>query len=193
MNSWKLPTSLNIGGVDYAIRTDYRAILDILRAFNDPDLPDWAKQEVMLQILFEDKDSLPESSLQEACEKAVAFIDCGHEPEDKGKTQPRLMDWDQDADMLIPAINKVYEGGDIRAASYIHWWTFLGYYMEIGDGLFSTVLNIRQKRAKGKKLEKWEREFERDNKRLIQLMTPISEEEKRRREAEAAALHELLG
>ena len=65
--------------------------------------------------------------------------------------------------------------------------------MEIGEGLFSSVLNIRHKRAKGKKLEKWERDFERENRRLIKLKSPESEEEKQRREAEEAALRELIG
>lgn len=192
MNAWSLPTSLTVNGVSYEIRTDFRAVLDILRACNDPDLPDWAKSEVMIRILFTDWESIPRDDLQEACKKAVEFIDCGNEQDD-GKPQPRLMDWDQDAEMLIPAINKVYGAGDVRSLSYLHWWTFLGYYMEIGDGLFSSVLNIRHKRAKGKKLEKWERDFERENRRLIKLKSPESEEEKQRREAEEAALRELIG
>ena len=36
--------------------------------------------------------------------------------------------------------------------------------MEIEEGTFSTVLGIRQKKAKGKRLEKWEEEFYRNNK-----------------------------
>ena len=192
MNAWSLPTSLTVNGVSYEIRTDFRAVLDILRACNDPDLPDWAKSEVMIRILFTDWESIPRDDLQEACKKAVEFIDCGNE-QDNGKPQPRLMDWDQDAEMLIPAINKVYGAGDVRSLPHLHWWTFLGYYMEIGEGLFSSVLNIRHKRAKGKKLEKWERDFERENRRLIKLKSPESEEEKQRREAEEAALRELIG
>ncbi|WP_278320796.1 hypothetical protein [Lacrimispora sphenoides] len=38
--------------------------------------------------------------------------------------------------------------------------------MEIEEGTFSMVLGIRQKIAKGKKLEKWEEEFYRNNKAL---------------------------
>ena len=38
MYSWDLPTSLNVGGRNYKIRTDYRVILDILTAMNDPDI-----------------------------------------------------------------------------------------------------------------------------------------------------------
>ena len=31
-SAWEFPTSLNIGGVDYEIRTDYRAVLDLFAA-----------------------------------------------------------------------------------------------------------------------------------------------------------------
>ena len=44
-------------------------------------------------------------------------------------------------------------------ADYIHWWTFMGYYMSIGECLYSTILSIRDKILNGKKLEKYEREF----------------------------------
>lgn len=197
--SWSLPTSLEIRGVGFSIHTDYRVILDILRAYNDPDLPDWAKVRVMLDILYEDPDRLTEEDLPEAIEKGLWFIDNGDTQDDEDlvrhgkKAAPRLMDWDQDADLIIPAINRVYGQGDIRSVPYMHWWTFLGYYMEIGDCLFTTVLSIRSKKARGKKLEKWEKDFEKDNRRLVRLKPKLSEEEQDVRKAEEAAVKELFG
>ena len=44
MYAWKLPTSLNVGGKNYKIRTDYRVILDILAAMNDPDIFDYPRE-----------------------------------------------------------------------------------------------------------------------------------------------------
>lgn len=41
----------------------------------------------------------------------------------------------------------------------------MGAYMEISEGLFHEILLIRQKRMSGKKLEKWEQEFYRKNKK----------------------------
>ena len=35
-----LPTSVNVSGKEYNIRSDYRAILDICTALNDPELSD---------------------------------------------------------------------------------------------------------------------------------------------------------
>ena len=67
MTAYELPTSLNISGVDFSIRTDFRVIIDILVAMNDPELDEQAKAVVMLQILFEDWQSMPPEYLAEAC------------------------------------------------------------------------------------------------------------------------------
>lgn len=170
MNVWSFPTSLNIGGVEYEIRTDYRVVLDLLMALNDPELSDsdnkmssYMQSRVILEIMFPDCDNIPQDHIQEALDKVAEFIDMGIGDDSK---KPKTMDWEQDAPIIIPAINKVLNK-EIRAEKYMHWWTFLGAYMEIGEGLFSNIIHIRQKKAKGKKLEKWEQDFYKENKSLI--------------------------
>jgi hypothetical protein len=164
MSAYELPTSINVMGVDYAIRSDFRAILDVLIALNDKDLDDNEKAAVLLQIVFVDWEKIPRNHLQDAINKAVKFIDCNCKS--TGKPQPKMVDWEQDANLIIPAINKVAHT-EIRAVEYLHWWTFFSYYMEIGEGLFSNVIHIRQKKTKGEKLEKWEQRFYKENKSLI--------------------------
>lgn len=194
MYAWELPASLNIGGKDYKIRTDYRVILDILAAMNDPDIfeswmtEDQKKEErvlTMLQILYVDFESIPPSDWQEAAKKAVEFIDCGIKGDDKPK--PRTMDWEQDAPIIAPEISKV-AGRDIRIGE-THWWEFFGYYLGIGEGVFNTIISIREKKRRGKKLEKWEREFYSKNKSLIDLKARTVE----RSEEEKEALRQLFG
>lgn len=175
MDAWSLPTSLSINGREWDIRTDYRVILDILKAMNDPDLEDDEKWLVCLTILITDFDNLPIEDYTEACKQAKVFIDMGVDKEDK-KVRPRTMDWEQDAQLIIPAVNKVI-GHEVRADAYMHWWTFLSAYLEIGECTFSHVLNIRNKKAKGKKLEKWEQEFIRENSDLVNLKRRLSQEE----------------
>lgn len=179
-NAWSFPTSLNIGGADYEIRTDYRAVLDLITALNDPELIDespsltaYAQAQCILQIMFPKCDDIPEEHINEALQKASDFIDMGIKEEHK---KPKTMDWEQDAAIIVPAVNKVLNK-EIRAVEYMHWWTFLGAYMEIGESLFSNVLNIRQKKIKGKKLEKWEQEFYKENKSIIDLKKKYTEEE----------------
>ena len=107
MTAYELPTSLNISGVDFSIRTDFRVIIDILVAMNDPELDEQAKAFVMLQILFEDWQNISPEHLTEACQKACEFIDCGQADDNPNKPKPRLMYWEQDGDMIVPAVNKV--------------------------------------------------------------------------------------
>ena len=38
MNLWELPTSVTANGHEYPIRTDYRAVLDVLTALSDKDM-----------------------------------------------------------------------------------------------------------------------------------------------------------
>lgn len=176
IHAWDSPRSLEIGGVFYAIRYDYRAILDILCAFRDPNLEMDERWAVCFEILFEDE--IPAEDMEEAAKKAMWFINCGREDEDdKHAKMPEVMDWEQDGYMIIRAVNKV-AGRDVTESESLHWWTFVGYYMEIGESTFSTVLSIRQKKAKGKKLEKWEQEFYRENKDIVDIQAKLTDEER---------------
>lgn len=185
MMAYELPTSLNIGGGNYAIRTDFRAILDILISQNDPELDADSKFWAVVDILFEDFDSIPPEHHEEAFKKAIEFIDCGQR--DDGKHHPKLLDWEQDGPIIIPAVNKVAHM-EVRAVPYMHWWTFFSYFMEIGESLLGSVISYRSNRAKGKKREKWEEEFYKENKHLIDF-----ERKNDRSEEEKNELRELFG
>lgn len=176
MIAYDLPTSLFIGGVEYPIRTDFRAVLDVLIACNDPELDDRYKVATMMEIMVPDIEKVPEEHMEEAAEKVRAFIDCGQSPEPDRK-RPQLVDWEQDAPIIVPAVNGVAHT-EIRALPYLHWWSFWGYFMEIGESLFSSVVTIRQKKAKGQKLEKHEQEYYRENRKLIDIRKKQSPEEK---------------
>lgn len=176
MTAYELPTSLNISGVDFAIRTDFRKIIGVLIALSNPDFNDEAKAIIAIQIMYEKWWEIPEENLSEALQKAYEFIDCGQSDDNPNHPKPRLMDWEQDGDMIVPAVNKV-AGKEIRAVSYMHWWTFFGYFMESGECLFNTVVGIRSKKVKGEKLDKWEKKFYQENKNIIDIKTRLSEEE----------------
>lgn len=68
-------------------------------------------------------------------------------------------------------------GQEIRALPYLHWWTFVGAFQEIGDCLFAQIIGIRQKLAKGKTLDKGEKDFYRSNRSLIDLKLKYTERE----------------
>lgn len=170
----QLPTSIDINERPFAIRTNYRDILTIISAFNDPELEDKEKLFVCLYVIYKNFEGIKPKDYEQAYKEAIRFIDCGEDP--KEGRSARLMDWEQDERILFPAINNV-AGFEVRSRKYIHWWTFMGYFMEIHEGVFSHVLSLRQKKSKNKKLEKWEQEFWSSNKDLCVLRKRLSKEE----------------
>lgn len=126
-----------------------------------------------MRIMFPDRGLIAEDETAEALAAAVGFIDCGHRAE---AGAPRLFDWEADAELIVPAVNKI-AGGDVRALPYLHWWSFLSYFFEIGDSLFASVLRIRQKRASGARLDAAEAEFYRENRRLFGARTEAGSRE----------------
>lgn len=166
-----LPKSLEVGGTEYKIRSDFRVALLIFEAFNDKELNEYEKIQVCIECLYE----IIPSDIENAYKKAVWFLEGGNVPKLKPVNR-KIFDWKQDESIIFSAVNKS-AGFETRSEEYLHWWTFLGYFLEIGDGLFSQVVNIRTKRAKGKKLEKWEREFYNEHRELIDIKKQYSTEE----------------
>lgn len=161
----RLPLSLNVGGVQHEINADFRNILTIIAAYNDPDLPPKEQAYICLKRLYKE---MPKD-IEAAYEQAKVFIGGGIAGEEKNV---KLINWTKDEALIFPAINRV-AGQETRLAEFIHWHTFLGYFMEINDSVFSTVLSIRLKREEGRKLEKWEQEWYSRNLRLVDIKNPV--------------------
>lgn len=171
MIGYDLPASVNVGGRDFAIRTDYRAILDIVAAMNDPELTEEDRTVVALGIFYEDE--IPED-LQEAVDKCLWFISGGDDKK-ADKPQPKLVDWEKDFKWIAAPITKAF-GQDVRAVK-MHWWTFLAYYYEIGECTFSQIVKIRSARATGKKLDKDDLDWARKNADLVYIEQKYSQAE----------------
>ena len=184
---YDLPTSVEFGGQEWEINTDFRDVLSILTAFEDVELTDQEKAYVCLHNLYVDFEHIPPEQAQEAYDAAIEFIDHGNH-DDKIRPNKKTMDWTQDAPLIFPAVNHV-AGFEVRSADYIHWWTFMGYFMEIKDSTYSTVLSLRQKKARGKKLEKYEQDYWKENRAICEIKRRETEEEKE----EKARLRALLG
>jgi len=183
MDIWHLPMQATIGGRTYPLHAAYRDILEIFSYLNDPEKPDCIKWEVALALFYAGE--IPEQHRMEAVEYFKNFICCG-QPEDK--PGPRLLDWQHDAGAIISDINRT-AGQEVRALPFVHWWTFLSWFHGIGEGQLSTLVSIRDKLARGKKLEKWEKDFYRENKARVDLPKRYTAEER----AQQQRLKALLG
>ena len=184
MTTWSLPQTATIGDVEYRLCTDYRDVLEIINYLNDLETPEILRWQIAVALFF-DCEEFPEEHLQEAMEYLAAFISCGDTP---SAPTPKLLDWEQDAQIIVADVNKV-AGAEIRTLPYLHWWTFLSYFRAIGEGQLLTLVSVREKLRTGKRLEPWEQEYYRKNPERVILKTKYLAEE----ETELEELKNLLG
>lgn len=174
---WDLPIAVEINGKGHPIRNkcDYRVVLDVICALNDNELTDEEKVKCALFIFYEDVSQIDDFGT--AIKEMLRIINGGEEQEENHEQKPQLMDWEHDFPQLAPPISRVL-GYDVRTPDkFTHWYSFLGGYQEIGECAFATLVSIRSKRAKGKKLEKWEQEFYQEHRKMVDLPKKLTQEE----------------
>ena len=162
-----LPLTLTVDGEEKEIYPDFRNIILVCNAFNDPELTQSDKTRVMLELIYKD-DWMEFKDIDGAIKQAIWLIDWGKDYSAK-ESGPRIMDWEQDYNLIVSAVNNKANVVDVRELPFMHWWTFLGYFSDRGECQFSSITDIRDKLNKGKKLEKWEREVLRENRDQIIL------------------------
>ena len=165
---YTLPTEININEDVLHIRKrgDFRVILDCFSALQDIELENEYRIAVATFIFYEDFETMQDvynyQYLEQAVKEMFNFFVCNEKIDANKQDKSKLIDWDEDAQLIVSAINKV-AGKEIRAEEYIHWWTFMSYYNAVGTSVLSTVVSIRKKIVDGKKLEKHEQEFKKEN------------------------------
>lgn len=173
---YDLPKSLEVCGAEYEIRSDFREILDIIGILNDEVLEKQERAFVTLLFFYPNFKEMPVEHYQEAIEQCYWFINGGKAEPEKGGSSPRLMDWEQDFPFIIAPVNRVI-GREIRADNYLHWWTFLSAYMEIGECTFAQIVHIRDAKNRGKPLDASDKEWYRRNQELVDLKTKYTSAE----------------
>lgn len=167
---FELPISVFVNNKEYPIRRngDFRMVLDCFAALNDTELNEEYRVITSLIIFYDgvhdESDILNlfgQDHLNDAVKAMYDFFTCGQVTANT-PNKFKLVDWVADAQLIAGAVNAVAKK-EVRAESYLHWWTFMGYYMNIGESAFSTVISIRHKIKAHKKLEKYEKEFRKDN------------------------------
>ena len=169
---WELPTEAVFDGNYYRLCTDFRDILEIFSYLNDPDMPEFLRWQIAVALFFEAP--VESAHMQQAVEYHAWFIAGGEQQ--RNVPGPKLLDWEQDAAMIICDVNRA-AGQELRSLPYLHWWTFLAYFHAIGEGQLSTVVSIRDKLSRGKQLEAWEKEYYRAHRCQVELPKRYTQQE----------------
>lgn len=143
-----LPESVEIGGKNVPIETDFKTCLCVILACEDPTLTPREKQEITLTNLYP---SRPPQT-QEAMLQAKWFMDCGKDGDAKeGKRQPRVYSFSQDAEMIYAGFRQIH-GIDLATAE-LHWWQFVALFMALianQNTAFGSLVTLRLKVKTGK-------------------------------------------
>lgn len=167
MNKYMLPTSIEIKGIICEFNSDFRDILHIFEALNDPNLLEQEQIKVALYLFYKTDDY--KIDIPTAITEMFNFItNNSYEETDIPKNTKPLYDWEQDFNIIVAPVNKVI-GKDIRGLDYLHWWTFLSAFMEIGECTFNTYVGIRDKLNNHKKLDKYEKKIYDEHRNAITL------------------------
>lgn len=178
---YSLPTSLIVHGKEFAVRNrgDFRTVLDCFETLDTIELTKEERILFSLMLFYDGIDELEDlakfDDLVEAFNQMVWFFNCGQESIGN-QSQFKLIDWNKDAPLIYSAVNNVAQK-EVRNEEYLHWWTFMGYYLAIGECSLSNIVSIRSKRAKGKKLEKYERQFVQENPQYFWSTKTVEQQE----------------
>ena len=165
---YEIPTTIVIDDMEFPIRCrgDYRMVLDCFSCLNDFDLDKQERLYAALIIFYEDFNDLSDffgmdkDLISKLIKEMYNFMQCEETP--MHSMPYKVIDWEKDSQLVCSAVNKIAHV-EVRSVEYLHWWTFMGYFSEVGESVLSTVVNIRNKIKRGKKLEKYEREFKAHN------------------------------
>ena len=172
MDKYTLPTSVEIDGTECKFDSDFRNILEIFKILNEPNLLEGERITIALDLFYTDENY--KINVVEAIKMMFEFISQETEENSKSSYNKPLYDWEQDFNIIISPINRTL-GYDVRSKDYVHWWTFLSAFMEIGECTFSTYVAIRDKLNHGKKLEKYEERLLKENGDKIRLKKKVDD------------------
>ena len=177
MTGWDLPAALPVGEQSWAIHGDFRDVLEVI-GWLDGDQGETLLPEerwyVAMTLFYRDFPRMPPALYPEAARRLAEFI-AGGRP-DMAPPGPRLLDWQRDAPMIVAGVNRA-AGCEVRSLPFLHWWSFLAWFSAIGEGPLATVVSIRDKLRRGKKLEAWELSYYRAHRSEIDLRPARSQAE----------------
>lgn len=181
-----LPTKILVNDKEYGINYDFRTVLKIITALEDVNLYSEEKAAIMLDLLY--KDEIPEEDIEEACEKASLFIDCGKYESNK-KKEKRIYSFTKDGNYILTGINTTHNI-DLSEKLNLHWWKFMALFMDMdNECFFSELIYFRKRKLEGKLTKEEKQQYKRikdivdlDTENIVEVQKMNSAKEKFLRE-----------
>lgn len=178
-----LPDTVDIGGVEYPINTDFRISILFELMMQDSSLPDKEKMQEAIRLYYPE---IPHD-LKEAVEKLIWFYRCGKvekakkntaSQEEEENTQERLVYSFEHDDRYIYAAFLSDYGIDLQDVEDLHWWKFRAMFLALNDSCeFKKIMGYRSMKITST-MSKEQRAFYEKMQRVHALPIPDDEQEK---------------
>lgn len=144
-----LPKKIKVNGTIYDIRYDYRTVINTLLAFEDNELSHEEKLYIMVKNIYINE--IPENDFEEACLKAIKFIDLGAKNTNTSNNQDkRIYSFTKDGNYIFSGINSTHHI-DLEKEPNLHWWKFMSMFMDMGtECMFGEITYYRKRKLEGK-------------------------------------------
>lgn len=181
-----VPSTLNVGGINYEINCDFRTSILFELMMQDRSVSKKDKLKIAIELYFKE---VP-SNLEEAINKIVWFYKCGKEDKkqvgETNQTQKQIYSFEHDADYIYSAFFSQY-GIDLQDEENLHWWKFKAMFQGLNDN--NEIVKIMGYRALSLNeiKDKHQKAHYRKLKNLYKLPDNRTEEEKERMIVDAFA------
>jgi hypothetical protein len=133
--------TVEVGGTEYEIQTDYRQALAYFRALEDQDADQTEKTLLGLRLFFGDK--IQRGHVEGLSEALRWFLNCG-QPESKPSQEEKVFDLLEDSGRIYAAFLQVYQI-NLRKVR-MHWWIFCELLEGLPSGThLANVIDIRSR------------------------------------------------
>ena len=174
-----LPLSVELGGEEYPINTDFRYWILFEQMMQDRKLDDFQKMTQAMDLFF-GNDGDPECDLQEAMDAILWFYSCG-KMDGNGKggrsnKRQEIYDYEADEDYIFAAFLDQY-GIDLTI-DRLHWWKFRALFKALkSDNEIVKIMGYRAMEISAD-MPKEQQKFYREMKELYRLEDGRTAEEK---------------
>ena len=138
-----VPESVEIDGIEYEIRTDFRVSILFEMMMQDAELSDKEKLLKALELYY----PIIPGNVGEAIEKIKWFYRCGKDivkssNNSKGESI-KIYDYEYDDDYIYSAFLSQY-GVDLQDVKHLHWWKFKAMFKSLNED--NKIVKIMQYR-----------------------------------------------
>lgn len=173
----KLPNSVVIDGMEYAINSDFRTSIqfEILMCRNDIDKAEKLSNGLILYYPI-----IPANVL-EAIEKIMWFYSCGKDNNVANNNENvninKIYDYNYDDDYIFSAFISQYRI-DLNSIDYLHWWKFKAMFKALNED--NKIVKIMEYRSMdiSKIKDKGQKDFYRKMKKIYEIPMPKEERQK---------------